>query len=227
MSARERPADQVTASGLSALEKVLSMPEELAAAVRIFYDDEWTFAGSTFLAMKSDANRIEAEDLLAVTLMGEMFPARAVRQLLDGPERLEAERLLKLIDVGRALWKWDIDALHSDGHPVLELWRMLDGFPYVGATRASKLMARKRPNLVPIYDSVVGKHIATADDYWYVFHAFLKEETNQGKVKDIRRKAGVDKVPLLRVLDTAVWMRYSRGTAAKAVREQTGLPIEP
>ncbi len=225
MNLARRPAADVISSGVGRVQQALDMPKELAAAVRIFYDDDSSFAGSTFLGIESDPNCIEAEDLLAVTLMGEMFPAKAVRQLLFGAERDIASKLLAEIK-NDALWDVDIDALHSPGNPVFDLWQLLDDLPYVGATRASKLMARKRPELIPIYDRIIGERIAGPAEYWYVFHAFLTHEQHRRTVEDLRSTAGLEGVALLRVLDTAIWMRYSRGTAAKSVRGQTGLPID-
>lgn len=227
MNNRRRPADDVISAGVGRLQQALAMPKELAAAVRIFYQDDWTFAGSTFLAMESRPNRIEAEDLLAVTLMGEMFPAKAIRQLLFDRPGGRVANLLAKIPPEQTLWGSNVDDLHSTGNPVFDLWQLLDLFPYVGPTRASKLMARKRPNLIPIYDSIIGKRVASSSDYWYVFHTFLTQEANRAEVRDIQRRAGVVDVPLLRVLDTAVWMRYSGGQTARAVRRKVALPADP
>lgn len=62
------------------------------------------------------------------------------------------------------------------------------------------------------------------DDYWYVFHAFLSDETNRRSVEKLRAEGtGSDDVPTLRLLDTAVWMRYSGGELALKARRKCGL----
>lgn len=88
-------------------------------------------------------------------------------------------------------------------------------------------MARKRLNIVPIYDSVVGERIATVDDYWYVFHSFLHDRRHRITVEELRSQASLEGVPVLRILDTAIWMRYSGGEAAQRVRGECGLPVSP
>ncbi|MCA1840222.1 MAG: DUF6308 family protein [Actinobacteria bacterium] len=213
--------------GVRKLDAALADTEALGAAVRCFYDDVEVFAGRTFLEMPSDPHRIETFDLLAVTLMGEMFRPLAIRQLLAGEVGEEAHHLLQRLDPDEALWNLDIEALHRKGHPVFDLWWLLMDLDEVGPTRASKLMARKRPNIVPIYDSVIGDRIATVDDYWRVFHLFLSDDERCAKVEELRATASLSDIPLLRILDTAIWMRYSGGRSARRVRKACGLGDQP
>lgn len=49
----------------------------------------------------------------------------------------------------------------SDDWAGWRLWQTLVALPDIGATKASKLYARKRPRLQPIYDSVVAKVLGT------------------------------------------------------------------
>lgn len=230
-SSRTRPPRAVIDEGVHRLQLVLNKPKQIACAIRAFYEEEEVFAGSTFLGLSSnDPDTIEESDLLAVTLMGEIYPPAAVRDLLHGEAGREAQRWLRQIQPKEdTLWKKDIDidAMHKEPHPVLCLWNQLLTLTDVGPTKVSKLMARKRPNLVPIYDRIIGERIATLDDYWYVFHAFMSDAASCKEVEEVRRLAGVEGVPLLRVLDTAVWMRFSGGRPAKRVRKSCDLPVDP
>lgn len=224
MASGNGPSRGVIEEGVQRLDAVLDFSPALASAVRLFYQDEETFAGPTFLNLPSrDPDRIEPNDLLAVTLTGEIYPPKAVRNLLDGDAGRDAKRWLR--DMGsQPLWERDIEAMHSSSDPVYCLWYTLLALDRVGPTKASKLMARKRPDVVPMYDSVVEERIATVDDYWYVFHIFMSDEDRRKAVAHLRGQAEVSEVPLLRVLDTAVWILYSGGEEAQRVRQQCRLP---
>lgn len=54
----------------------------------------------------------------------------------------------------------EYSAIFGEGSPANELWHVLRGRDTgcwgMGETRTSKLMARKRPRLIPIFDSIVG-----------------------------------------------------------------------
>ena len=211
--------DDPKAASLSALDDVLVPVGGCAQLVSIFYDDEGPFSGRTFLSLEpNEPNSIGAADLLAVTTMDEAYGPRAVRFLLESELRSAVEEHLQAIPVDLDLW----DA--PDLTAATELWRLLDGLPYVGATKASKLMARKRPRLIPVYDSIVGSTIATADRYWDVFAEFLQVEHNRERIDAMRpSRLAEDELPTLRILDTLIWMRHSRSRNAKRARSNAGL----
>ena len=207
--------------GEAALREALAPEDKVQRLVSRFYDDEKAFAGTTFLDLpEEDPNAIESSDLLAVTLMGETYPAAAVRTLLRmEPWRSAVTSLLVEIPKNLEIWSISDSDLHDeDGAPV-KLWRLLDQLYGVGPTKTSKLMARKRPGLIPIYDRWIGEKVASRDDYWHVFHRFLSDASNRDAVNKVRPTApGPRDLPGLRILDTAVWMRYSEGTPAKDAR---------
>lgn len=215
----------MTGAGIEGLRDALLPAREVRALISLFYEDEGRFAGRTFVELRpNEPDRVSAEDLLAVTFMGEIYPPYAVRQLLDGSLGRELSKVLGDIPSDRDLWQ--VDAAELDGSPT-DAWRLLrkalKGYG-VGSTKISKLLARKRPALIPIHDSVIGEHIAPAETYWRVFHEFLQDEGHRRLIEDIRPKdIANEDLPLLRVLDTAVWMRYSRGRPAIAARAEVGL----
>ncbi len=78
--------------------------------------------------------------------------------------------------------------------------------------------------LIPIFDSAIRDSIASAEAYWNVFHRFLSDETNRRHVDSLRpADLTEDELPTLRILDTVVWMRYSRGRMATSARAKVGL----
>ncbi|GMA33199.1 hypothetical protein GCM10025875_31910 [Litorihabitans aurantiacus] len=85
-----------------------------------------------------------------------------------------------------------------------------------GPVRTSKLLARKRPHLVPIYD----EHIRTqfgaphSGDQWSAWAGMFADPTLVQHLAALRRSAGVDgSVSLLRVLDVVVWMEGKHGSS--------------
>ncbi|MEP7738883.1 DUF6308 family protein [Nocardioides sp. 31GB23] len=77
----------------------------------------------------------------------------------------------------------------------------------VGPTTASKLYARKRPRLRPIYDSVVARVIGT-EQIWEPLRAYLQDCPDlHGDLISLRTDAGLpDAVSPLRIFDVVAWM---------------------
>lgn len=176
-----------------------------------------TFAGGGL----SDANRITASDLIAVSMLGVDVPAQASIGIMgDLSEKIE--RLLYRLPVDAKfedMQKSEFDKLLGSGSPGDELWYLLrqDGDRWdVGQTTASKILARKRPNLIPIYDSVIAGETGMRDsryqwERW--FDAFHGDDDAQltKRLCDLREKTGQHHLSLLRVLDIVLWMHGARG----------------
>jgi len=96
--------------------------------------------------------------------------------------------------------------------PAWELDKELTCLPDVGPTLASKLIARKRPRLVPVYDSVVRKVLGTKRDHWEPIRVALREEDHALHIRLLRLKEKADlpeEASALRVLDVIAWMEGS------------------
>ncbi len=173
-------------------------------------------------AADPDADTVTALDIVAVTMLEVSVPPRAARRLLgphDGP--VVSERLRARPDV--ALHEADEDVLTAPDSPARLLWaeihRMEKG---MGRTTTSKLLARKRPLLLPVYDSRIANRMrfARRDSDWSFWSTWWREPGNAPAVTDLRASAaaaweGRDAagISLLRILDVAVWRydaHYSR-----------------
>lgn len=181
--------------------------------------DEW--AGREYTGAHFDSfvgagpDRLTAEDIIAVACLSIHVPARAALEIL-GNESGEISRLLDLIpnsaleDVPfEAHDKW-----FGEGSPSLLFWRLLRAHHNVGATTASKIMARKRLALIPVYDSVIGRltGFPTANGTWRAWHqAFSTDVEFTDRLRSLREAAGLEHVTLLRILDVALWMHGARG----------------
>lgn len=162
-------------------------------------------------------NRIGEVDLLAVQLLVNV-PPRAVREVLDCADDLEP--LLERIPADLALWDaTDQDLVHGE-----EVFDRLDECHGVGEVIAGKLLARKRPALVLIIDTVVREVLCLPDSRsWTSLRAVLQDATLRRRINALQPR-DVPEQPTIRLLDVAAWMRCSNGDPARAVRRQLGIP---
>ena len=98
----------------------------------------------------------------------------------------------------------------SDFAPVRSLYRALADLPEVGETTATKLIARKRPRMVPIMDSVVKKAIfSDAKLQWESLHKALcaNERKLHNHLLHLHSASNLSvRVSPLRVFDVLAWM---------------------
>ncbi|MFE9188873.1 DUF6308 family protein [Micromonospora sp. NPDC007208] len=191
-------------------------------AVAAFYDSSEGFAGDTFLALEpNERNTVTTADLLAVTLLDVAFKPAAVRALLAGGELAErAERMFAQIPLQVPLWKSSDKQLAAAG----ALWRLLTKSRLgVGPTKAGKLLARKRPDLIPVVDSVVVSHLGCAEDtYWTTLREIMRKRDRRNRILQLRPGT-----PLIRILDTVMWMHWSRSRRATDVMRRLARDRSP
>ncbi len=155
----------------------------------------------------AEANTVTSDDLLAVSLLGPPVPGHAVIRILDTDAK-PISKCLKAISPDRPLWKFAVDDLYDPDQPYLRLWRLVSAPRGMGPARTSKLLARKRPKLFPIFDSVTGPVVGSSLAHWRNVHALVSDEDIRSRLRAIRKEAGVGKdISLLRILDVAVWMK--------------------
>ncbi|WP_294564734.1 DUF6308 family protein [uncultured Arthrobacter sp.] len=153
------------------LHQILADTKEATAHVRDYYVqdyrqglprtgasfDQWAGGGDR----PDAANQLTADDCVAVSLLSVQVPPTAAIGLLRD-EKANADRLLSLIPTDTRMC--DLDAEGYKDHlgpasPAHELWNVITrqrGQKWeIGATTASKIMARKRPHLIPIVDKVI------------------------------------------------------------------------
>ena len=193
----------------AAIDDLLADPRT-AAAVQRFYDPATQFAGNTFLSLApNDPQAIGPADLLAVSLLTVAPGAVAVRTLLPGGSLADqVSELLATIPTCTPLW----DATDLDLTRASTLWTLLNTTVGVKSTIAGKIMARKRPGLIPIIDSVVANGLAcTPGTYWTTFRRVLQSPALRMRVAALKPDQ-----PVLRVLDTVMWMHWRRRGLASA-----------
>lgn len=157
-----------------------------------------------------DPNRFTADDLVAVSFLSVFVPPRAAHRLL-GREADRYNDLLAAVGPDRDLA--DDSAPIEPDWPAWRLQSALRELPGVGRTIASKLCARKRPRLIPVFDSVVGQVTAATREQWVPLQAVLQADGKRlhARLLDLREEAGLgDRVSALRVYDVITWMEGKR-----------------
>ncbi len=164
--------------------------------------DTWDSTGTR----ERDTDVFTADDLVAVTLLTvEVSPDGA--DVILRERRGEFAELLSAVGPDRDLV--DEDELTPES-PVCRLEAALWTVPSVGRTVASKLIARKRPRLFPIYDRVIGEVLGAKQAHYEAVRQALRANDRElhRRLVALRSAAGLDdSVPALRVLDVLAWMQ--------------------
>jgi hypothetical protein len=133
------------------------------------YTGQWfeTFAGGGDRAGTRD--RITLDDLYAVEALQVQVPFAVGRELLEGQLGRDVGAHLQKIPTDVELGTDGAGALVADCGPADQAWRLLnnrDEKTGVGWVIAGKLLARKRPKLFPVHDSIVRCRGGEPDHVW-------------------------------------------------------------
>lgn len=156
------------------------------------------------------ANAMTADDLIAVQALSVTLPAQACLDLLEGCLGEQLSELLSRIPADVDMADAD-DADLTPGSPADTAWHLLTAQPGIGWVTAGKLLARKRPRLVPVYDQVVRCLLNRPSSFWLSLQAALRVDdcALHHALLTLRQIAGVPgSVSALRVCDVVLWMRH-------------------
>ena len=145
---------------------------------------------------------------MAVSLLSVQIPGQAAINILE--DTSVAEGLIE-IPCGVDLWNAPIGVVEPSS-AADQIFGRLKGINGVGWVTAHKLLARKRPQLLPVYDRVVkGMLQPRSPKFWIPLWETLQDPAIPERLKEIRVAAGLDEsISLLRVLDVALWMASSQ-----------------
>jgi hypothetical protein len=191
-------------------------------------DGSPTFTGARFdmFAGGGDrpgaANRFDESDLVAVSMLSVKVPGRAAIELMESQAWLLNQALAQ-IPLSPALEEGDV-VLIDQGSTASALWHLIERIDGIGWVTAGKLLARKRPKLIPVYDNVVKAALQpNSQAFWVPLWNELRSEHPEtgisvaDRLREIRLHAGgaaLDR-PLIRVFDVAVWMRNRNESNAR------------
>lgn len=147
----------------------------------------------------NDDYSIGDDDVLAVSFLDTPIRASAYREIVRAGGRITE----CLRDISLKLPLWDLEEGSKDYVNALSLWNLLEDIPGMGPTRVSKLMARKRPFLIPILDERVKEFFDHETQYfWLPLGHALKDERRQRAIRSLAPGVGIS---VLRILDIAIW----------------------
>lgn len=167
--------------------------------------DTWDSTGTR----EQDVNRFTADDLVAVSFLSVNIAPSAARHLLE-VKAATFTALLEELGPDRDLVT-EADGW-ADSWAGWRLWSELTALPTVGPTRASKLYARKRPRLRPIYDTVIAKVLGT-ERLWEPLRAQLQRDPElHPRLEALREQCQLSsQVSAIRIFDVLTWMEGTYG----------------
>lgn len=197
------------------------------------------FTGSYFekLADKTNLNRITELDITAVSMLGVNIPAGTTIWLLSKEGTGIVSSLLAEIPNDKPLWESDIEI--SADSPAWQLWRVLrrtnwlhqDRKTGMGRTKTSKLLAAKRPHLIPVSDSVTkgalfGTNQVNDWSAWRERLAGSEGQVLRDAAIAVQNEAhSAANLSVLRVIDVVVWMRVRGWRQDSALSHFGSLPF--
>lgn len=171
----------------------------------------------------ANPNVINATDLVAISFLSVNVPPRAAWNILTTRAAALTEALTR-IPTELAIEDPGCTAeMYQPEFALQELWNLLrrddEGNLWkMGATTVSKVMARKRPALVPIQDSVVMRELGAADatywdQWWQAMHLHIDgRPIVAGFARQLRENVPeAAHLSLLRTLDIVIWMHGMNG----------------
>jgi hypothetical protein len=177
------------------------------------------------------ADRFTAEDLLAVSMLSVRIDGYHALEVLCHQAR-ELNGLLAQIPASIALQDPGAGTLIAENEPAWRLWTAIcdiEPRPYsnrIGPIAAGKLLARKRPDLLPVYDSRIKMVLRRprADNRWWhdLHHELNSNQVLVQKLDSVRNKADAGHMSLLRVFDVMCWMLSWPGEARACTQEMPG-----
>lgn len=178
-------------------------------------EDRPRFTGSQFELLdgrgdvETVANQFTPGDLTALALLGVPVGGAAALELLDDRGARWSGVLSEIDPTDDPSTSSGQAQLTDPSSAAHRLWTAVKALPTMGHTRTAKLLARKRPKLLPVYDSVVEVAIAPDDAWWRIIAAFFSDVDRVAQLEHVRREAGAERaLSPLRTLDVVLWMRY-------------------
>jgi hypothetical protein len=196
------------------------------------YFDDWAGRGDG-----ADRDRITDSDAVAVSMLSVTVPAKALIGLKEPATAARVADLLSKIPTDRKmsdLTAEQAQALLGKGSHAVSLWGELRRTPTtrweIGATTASKIMARKRPHLIPIWDEIIGQVIGkrSSKDQWLNWHGLLTDENDDlpGRLARIHKLSEVpQELSEIRIMDAILW-RHGRDLGYTGSRGRKPTPPE-
>jgi hypothetical protein len=184
------------------------------------YPGRWFERIGTPQDQHRDRNRLTADDIVALSALSVRLPVTVSARLL-GTYSLEITEFLT--DIPAEVDLWNASRAHlGPKSPAFHLFMKFRAMAWNGGERgtawvtAHKLLARKRPRLIPIYDAQVRGLVALGKgaDWWVSLQSAFTPEI-RAHLDRAHKAATLDPATTsLRTLDVILWMRARRTAAS-------------
>ncbi|MFF8892770.1 DUF6308 family protein [Brevibacterium casei] len=207
------------------LDAVHGITKSDAADLLRDYYAEGNYTGAHFESIGAEPgteNVITAADLYSVSTLSVNVPAKAGIAILGEGASVFAGLLDQIPNVAiGSLSEAEFERHLGPESKALELWDLLRRNQPgqrrwgLGPTTTSKIMARKRPALIPIEDSVVNRVIGLGRrDSWRLWWEAFNAEGDylEARAAALRSEIGRPELSTLRVFDVMLW-RWGKGNS--------------
>ena len=193
-----------------------------------FHGTPRQFSGSLFDSFGGGGDRPEVEnqitsaDLLAVAAVNAAMPAAVTNQLLSEPVSGRLTAWLRQLATDIDLWDAEDEVLTVAAEAfqqIRSIHPIVSGYGE-GWAAANKLLARKRPRLIPLYDAKVQRvaNLADGASWWLSLRHALQVDGEDNEIRyrvcAAMREADIGYVSVLRGLDVILWSYANCGDSA-------------
>ena len=201
------------------------------ALMTYFHGTSGQFSGSLFDSIGGGGDRLDIEnqitreDVLALAAVNAPVPAAIASLMLAQPASGRLATWLRQLPT-------DIDLWDAEDHTLAIATKACDEIRTIheagarstagGGFAATKLLARKRPRLVPLYDEKVRGvvHLAEGASWWFSLRDAMRADGEDNEVRfrvcAAMREADVGYVSVLRGLDVILWSYAASATARRS-----------
>lgn len=185
-----------------------------------FHGTPRQFSGSLFDSIGGGGDRLDIEnqitreDVLAVAAVNAPVPAAVASLLLNEPASGRLVTWLRQLPTDIDLWDAEDDTLAI----ATKAWNEIRTVHEAGTTSsadggfaATKLLARKRPRLIPLYDETVRSvvYLVEGASWWFSLRDAMRVDGEDNEVRfrvgAAMLEADVNYVSVLRGLDVILW----------------------
>lgn len=160
-------------------------------------------------------NEFDANDVAACAALSVPLDGATLNRLWLKKAQLD---LLLAESAKRDVTLADVDTDSTEYERLDELYRQLRKIRGLGYVRASKILASKRPQLVPIRDTYVEVLLGKPKLWWKPWRDVVSNEPLVGSVRGLAAGVTPADVSDLRLFDVMLWMEADR--QARDVRSQ-------
>lgn len=190
-----------------------------ARAIDLYFaTDGKRYTGSQFeyLVDNANPNLITAKDLLSVSSLSVDIPVRVSLWLLSEEGQSVIKSHLSQVPQNLEIWSNEAEEALGPNGPMIKIWDLLKtahwpnpklGNGLGGRTKRSKLLAAKRPHLIPVVDRVIKDVFPGVDDFWHAFRTALRDADIRGEIEQATLSAPPD-LSLLRKIDAVIWTSH-------------------